>query len=116
MEALGDAPAAAVDRLDPRAMARRLTGFKHRFNDGRDVACLLFFARQMRERHGSVEGFFRAGHEAGAPDVGPALVSFTERTLALDHGGLYGRGRAARGRRRALLLPVPGLRAAPASA
>jgi len=91
MEALGDAPAAAVDRLDPRAMARRLAAFKHRFNDGRDVASLLFFIRQMRERHGSVEGFFRAGHEAGASDVGPALVSFTARALALDHGGLYGR-------------------------
>jgi uncharacterized protein (TIGR02757 family) len=92
LDALGDAPAAAVDRLDPREAARRLKSFKHRFNDGRDVACLLFFIRQMREGHGSVEGFFRAGHEAGAPDVGPALVSFAGRALALDHGRLYGRG------------------------
>ena len=93
LELLGDAPAAAVDRLDPRKAARRLASFKHRFNDGRDVACLLFFIRQMRERHGTVEGFFRAGHADGAPDVGPGLVSFAERTLALDHAGLYGRGR-----------------------
>src|SRR5688572_886038 len=35
LEALGDAPAAAVDRLDPRALAGRLKAFKHRFNDGR---------------------------------------------------------------------------------
>lgn len=92
LEALGEEPAAAVDRVDPRAMARRLAKFKHRFNDGRDVACLLFFIRQMREGHGSVEGFFRAGHDARETDVGPALVSFTARTLALDHGRLYGRG------------------------
>jgi uncharacterized protein (TIGR02757 family) len=92
LDALGDAPAAAVDRLDPRDAARRLKSFRHRFNDGRDVACLLFFVRQMREAHGSVEGFFRAGHEDGAPDVGPGLVSFAERTLALGHGRLYGRG------------------------
>lgn len=93
LEALGEGAAAAVDRLDPRSMARRLSAFKHRFNDGRDVACLLFFIRQMREEHGSVEGFFRAGQAEGQADVGPALVSFTARTLALDHGGLYGRGR-----------------------
>lgn len=91
LDVLGDAPAAAVDRAEPRAMAKRLAQFKHRFNDGRDVACLLFFIRQMRERAGSVEGFFRAGHDAGDPDMERALVSFTERTLALDHGGLYGR-------------------------
>jgi uncharacterized protein (TIGR02757 family) len=93
MEVLGDRPARAVDRMDPKAMARSLAGFKHRFNDGRDVACLLFFAKQMRAGHGSVEEFFRAGVVAGEPDVEGALVSFTGRALALDHGGLYGRGR-----------------------
>jgi uncharacterized protein (TIGR02757 family) len=93
---LGPRPAEAVRQLDPVAAARRLSGFRHRFNDGRDVACLLFFARQMIESHGSVEGFFAEGHSAH-PDVGPALASFSARALALDHGGLYrGRGLPAR--------------------
>jgi uncharacterized protein (TIGR02757 family) len=92
LEAIGDGAAAAIDRLEPRTIARRLSRFKHRFNDGRDVACLLFFIRQMRAQHGSVEEFFRAGHDAREADIGPALISFTARTLALDHGGLYGRG------------------------
>jgi uncharacterized protein (TIGR02757 family) len=91
LAALGDRPARAVRRLDPRAAANRLQRFRHRFNDGRDVACLLFFVRQMLEQDGSVEGFFARGLEAGAADVGPALVSFSARALALDHGGLYGR-------------------------
>jgi len=89
--ALGERPARAVRRLDPRAAARRLRGFRHRFNDGRDVACLLFFMRQMLEQDGSIEGFFARGLQPGAPDVGPALTSFSARALALDHGGLYGR-------------------------
>jgi uncharacterized protein (TIGR02757 family) len=89
--ALGEPPARAVRRVEPRAMAQRLRRFRHRFNDGRDVACLLFFIRQMLERDGSVEAFFARGLVAGAPDVGPALASFTARALALDHGGLYGR-------------------------
>jgi uncharacterized protein (TIGR02757 family) len=88
---LGEHPADAVRRLDPKPAARALRAFKHRWNDGRDVACLLFFLRQMFESHGSVEGFFAAGLDAGAADVGPALTSFADRTLALDHGGLYGK-------------------------
>jgi len=49
LEVLGPRPSQSVRRLDPRAAARRLASFRHRFNDGRDVACLLFFIRQMIE-------------------------------------------------------------------
>lgn len=93
LEVLGTQPARAVRRLDPRATARRLEGFRHRFSDGRDVACLLYFLRQILESHGSVEAFFAAGHDPDSPHVGPGLASFAARALALDHGGLYGRGR-----------------------
>jgi uncharacterized protein (TIGR02757 family) len=91
LAALGPRPAASVRALDPRAFARRLAGFKHRWSDGRDVACLLFFARQMLEQQGAVEGFFVRGDD-GRGDVGRALASFSARALALDPGGLYGRG------------------------
>jgi len=83
-------PARAVRRLEPRETARRLRGFRHRWSDGRDVACLLYVLRQMLESHGSVEAFFTAGLEPDAEDVGDALASFASRALALDHGGLYG--------------------------
>jgi uncharacterized protein (TIGR02757 family) len=92
LEVLGPRPARAARRLEPGDVARRLARFKHRFNDGRDLACLLFFIRQMLEAAGSLEAFFVAGDDPSAPDVAPALASFSERVLALDHGGLYGRG------------------------
>jgi uncharacterized protein (TIGR02757 family) len=71
-------------------VARRLRGFRHRWLDGRDVACLLAFVRQMRLSHGSIEAFFAEGLAADDPDVGPALASFSRRALALDDEGLYG--------------------------
>ncbi|HET8644468.1 MAG TPA: DUF2400 domain-containing protein, partial [Vicinamibacteria bacterium] len=92
LSVLGPRPARALRRLDPRRAAADLARFKHRFNDGRDVACLLFFVRQMVEGWGSVEGFFAAGTPAGDGHLGPALASFSARALALDHAGLYGRG------------------------
>jgi uncharacterized protein (TIGR02757 family) len=93
LDVLGGSPSRAVREIEPGPAARRLRGFKHRWTDGRDVACLLFFLRQMLESHGSVEAFFAAGAPPGAADVGPALASFAARALALDHGGLY-RGRS----------------------
>ncbi len=92
LRVLGPRPAQAVCALGPEAARRALRTFRHRWNDGRDVACLLFFIRQMLEQRGSVEAFFAAGDDAGAPDVAPGLRSFAERTLSLSHGGLYGRG------------------------
>jgi uncharacterized protein (TIGR02757 family) len=93
LAALGAAPARAVSDLDPRELRARLGGFRHRWISGRDVACLLHFAGQMLAARGTVEGFFALGHRSEAPDVGPALASFSTRALALDHGGLY-RGRS----------------------
>jgi uncharacterized protein (TIGR02757 family) len=87
--ALGPRPAEAVRRLAPRETAGLLRAFKHRFTDGRDVACLLGFVRQIWESAGTVEAFFAAGHDPGEADVGRALGSFSARALALDHGGLY---------------------------
>ena len=91
LKVLGPEPARAVRELDPgRAAAGELGAFKHRFNTGRDVACLLFFIRQMLESHGSIEAFFRAGDDAAAHDIEPGLESFGTRALGLSHGGLYG--------------------------
>jgi uncharacterized protein (TIGR02757 family) len=87
VDRLGDHPAEAIDRLDAKEAKRALHGFKHRFNDGRDVACLLFFLKQMRAQAGSVEGFFLEG--PATPEIADTLTSFSARTLALAHGGLY---------------------------
>ena len=92
LETLGPRPAEAVASAEPRELARRLRGFRHRWLDGCDVACLLAFARQMRASHGSIEAFFGEGLSSDDPDVGSALASFSRRALALDHEGLY-RGR-----------------------
>jgi len=104
---LGPHPAEAVRRIDPKEARRALEGFRHRFNDGRDVACLLFFARQMLEAHGSIEAFFAPGLDPTAGDVGPALAAFSERALGLDHGGLYGSGRLPKGAGVRFFFPSP---------
>src|SRR5688572_3579917 len=65
LDRLGDPPAQAVARFDPRRGARRLETFTHRFTRGRDVALLLWLLRQASERAGSLEGFFLQGDAPG---------------------------------------------------
>lgn len=87
---LGPRPARAIDGIHASRALEALRGFKHRFNDATDVACLLVFLREMRRRYGSVEGFFSpAGNVA---NLRVALESFVDRTFDLPRDGLYGKG------------------------
>lgn len=87
---LGDRPARSIDSLEAAEALATLAGFKHRFNDAEDVACLLVFIRGMRREEGSIERFFAPAGPVG--DLRQALADFVRRTLALPRDGLYGRG------------------------
>ena len=88
---LGTEPARRIDSLDGDDALCALRGFKHRFNNEVDVACLLLFIREMRRASGSIESFFAA--HGNFSDLRPALVGFVRRTLALPRDGLYGHGK-----------------------
>ncbi len=102
---LGDRPARSIDSLEVRKTLDALAGFKHRFNDAEDVACLLVFIRGMRRAEGSIEGFFAPGGPVG--DLRPALADFVRRTLALPRDGLYGRGPLPQGAGVRFFFPSP---------
>ena len=88
--AVHSSPAAAIDAWRIGEHRGLVEGFRHRFNDGRDLACLFSFLSQMRRRAGSIAGFFAEGRR---PDdtLRESLASFSRRALALDAGALYGR-------------------------
>ncbi len=64
-------------------------GFVHRFSGGEDIACLIYFARQMIEDSGTIEGFFMNGVSSGDRNVKGALASFSKRVLGLDSEPIY---------------------------
>ncbi|MBI5047407.1 MAG: TIGR02757 family protein [Deltaproteobacteria bacterium] len=78
-----------VINFNPKKDARVFDGFIHRFNSGRDIACLVYFAKQMIERNGSIGEFFLKGYNPGDANIKNALVNFSERALSLDSSAIY---------------------------
>lgn len=88
---MGPHPAAFVRAFDPARDAGRLRPLVHRWIRGRDLAALIIILQRMLRESGSIERFFADGDDPKAPDIGPALDSFSIRALATDLRPAYGR-------------------------
>ncbi|HEV3141993.1 MAG TPA: TIGR02757 family protein [Vicinamibacterales bacterium] len=88
---MGPRPAAYVRAFDCRRDGPAFAGIVHRWTGGNDLVALLWMARQMIDRAGSIEGFFLAGCDDAADDMESAIESFSTRALALDLKSAYGR-------------------------
>jgi len=82
---MGPSPRRFVERFAPEAGLQRFAGFKHRFNDGRDLCALLLAIRMMLETSGSIETFFLQGHDPADGDITQSLAAFSEAVLGLDY-------------------------------
>ena len=87
---LGRSPRRYVEQFDPQAGLRTFSGFKHRFNDGRDLCALLWGMRQMVEQSGSIHSFFLKGHNAADGDVSGSLNRYSAAVLTLDYTDVFG--------------------------
>jgi len=103
---MGPRPAQFVRDFDPEKERSRLEPLVHRWIGGRDLMALLIVLQRMLKESGSIEAFFLEGDAAAAPDVGPALDSFSTRALATDMRAAYGR-RVPRQRGVAYFFPRP---------
>jgi uncharacterized protein (TIGR02757 family) len=104
---LGRSPRRYVESFTPRVALRTFSGFKHRFNDGRDLVALLWAIRRMAEDAGSVNSFFLRCHDPAAQDLTGALDAYTSAVLALDYRPVFGSGGAPAGSRFPFLFPAP---------
>ncbi len=103
LEVVGPAPAAFVRGFHPVRDAPALRPLVHRWIRGVDLAALTVILQRMLRESGSIESFFLAGDDPMAPDIGPALDSFSRRALETDLRSVYGVGQRfspAKGQRR----------------
>ena len=88
---LGPSPRRFVERFDPRQGLRTFGGFKHRFNDGRDLCALLWACRLIIEDAGSINAFFARFHDHKAQDVTAALDGYASAVRGLDYRPIFGK-------------------------
>ncbi|HEY5514517.1 MAG TPA: TIGR02757 family protein [Geomonas sp.] len=91
-DAMGGSPRLFVERFEPKQGLRLFAGFKHRFNDGRDLCALLLACQTMLREAGSIEGWLLRFHDDGREDVTQTLSDFTGAVKALDYSAVFGAG------------------------
>jgi uncharacterized protein (TIGR02757 family) len=91
LDVMGWEPYSFTVNFRPSRDKRLFGHIRHRFNSGKDIGCLIYFAKQIFDLSGSIEGFFLKGYSTADKNVKNALTSFSQRVLELDSGGIYGR-------------------------
>ncbi|MBJ6802367.1 TIGR02757 family protein [Geomonas propionica] len=91
-EVMGPSPRRFVESFDPRQGSRDFAGFKHRFNDARDLCALLFACRIMIEEASSVERWLLRFYNPADPDLTGTLSGFSEAVKNLDLSPVFGPG------------------------
>ncbi len=87
---MGPSPRRFVETFDPGEGLALFAGFKHRFNDARDLCALILSARTMLDEADSIGEFFLGCHDAGAPDITASLTEFSQAALAMDYSPVFG--------------------------
>jgi uncharacterized protein (TIGR02757 family) len=88
--AMGDSPRLFVERFEPKKGSALFAGFKHRFNDGRDLCGLLLACQIMLREAGSIEAWMLRFHDESREDVTQTLTGFTQAVKSLDLSPVFG--------------------------
>jgi uncharacterized protein (TIGR02757 family) len=86
LDRLTDRPARFLDGAGSDALRRRLAGIRHRYLTGENVAAMLWGARALMKRHGSLGAFFAGAMRKDDETVLPALGILADRLRAGDGG------------------------------
>lgn len=110
LSVLGPRPARWIRSSTPARTARLLSGWTHRWTDGREIAYLVEGIRRIHREEGSLEAAFLQGGLPPAGDLRPGIARLVARLRAVDPAPVYGgsaRRRASWERRIGYLLADP---------
>ncbi|MDR2592079.1 MAG: TIGR02757 family protein [Chitinispirillales bacterium] len=77
-DVMGGDPVSFIRKTTYKEKLKALAGFKHRFNDGEDVAALLEAVKIITSRYGSLGGCFSGCLKRSGGQFKPALTLFTD--------------------------------------
>jgi len=83
-------PRRFIEDLDIKHCKEMFSGFKHRFNNGRDLCALFLAAKNMIEKADSIGFFFSSFHDSLADDITATLSAFSADVLRMDYSSIFG--------------------------
>ncbi|MBX7246749.1 MAG: TIGR02757 family protein [Candidatus Sumerlaeaceae bacterium] len=95
-DAMRGHPAPFVAGFDPARDPAALKGFKHRFTDSEDIACLCHLLAQALAKCATLENFFLQGYDPAEPDLVGAATRFMENLCSLEFAPRFSRDRMLR--------------------
>jgi uncharacterized protein (TIGR02757 family) len=87
---MGPSPRKFVAEFEPERGLSLFGGFKHRFNDARDLCALLLAARTMLDEADTIGEFFLGCYDRAADDLTPSLIEFSAALRAMDYSAVFG--------------------------
>ncbi|MFZ3122817.1 MAG: TIGR02757 family protein [Thermodesulfovibrionales bacterium] len=62
---------------------RLFSGIKYRFNENKDIICLLYILRTVVKKYGSIEALFKLHYKDNDLNTGNGLIGFVDTLLAI---------------------------------
>ncbi|HOP41807.1 MAG TPA: TIGR02757 family protein [Geobacteraceae bacterium] len=90
LSAMVPTPRSFIESYDPRAELSVLHGFKHRFNDCRDLRALFLALRTMFVEAGSVGAYFIRTYDEKTEDMTKSINEFCSAVLRMDYSSVFG--------------------------
>jgi uncharacterized protein (TIGR02757 family) len=103
----GDSPLGFVRQFEPEDGLKLFKGFKHRFNDSRDLCALFLAIRLMIEESGSINAYFLRQHDGDAVDLTASLNGFSASIKNLDLSSVYGQAEIPKDAYFPFFFPAP---------
>ncbi|HET6516186.1 MAG TPA: TIGR02757 family protein [Thermodesulfovibrionales bacterium] len=90
LSVMGKSPRSFLTDFDVKKQGR-LFPFKYRFNEDRDIVCLLFIIHGLLLKYSSLERAFMGHYLPEHGNTGRAITGFVEEILSVDTTKAYGR-------------------------
>jgi uncharacterized protein (TIGR02757 family) len=87
---MGKNPSDFLLHFDLGKAKRDFAGIKYRFNENRDILCLLFSLGKILKDHSSLENVFRQYYSRRDENIGTGLSGLMKTFLQIDASEVYG--------------------------
>lgn len=87
---MSPSPRRFIEKFEAGPCLQALAGFKHRFNDARDLCALFLAVKTMIVQEGTIASYFMRYYDNEADDLTPSLVNFSAALLHMDYSLVFG--------------------------